>query len=389
MSAPRSAKGKSARAGFHPGRREFGKALLTGVLGGSAVLPQAGPAAAGQPGPKKTEHPVPKKSRASTIKLAMQLGSNPSEEDLLLTKQLGVEYVTLWVGGREATLENFRRLADTCRAAGLKIWNIGNWSVHNMPDVTLGLPNRDKKIEEYLDYLHKIHEVGLSYTTYAHMANSVWTTGNEPIRGARGRTFDLAVATDEGWLKRRFGGPLTHGRKYSEKEIWDHYTYFIRRVVPVAEKLGIRIGIHPDDPPGPPLGGVPRCIFSSFDGYRRALEIADSEQIGLCLCVGCWLEGGKAMGRDVLETIRYFGPRRRIFKIHFRNVSRPLPRFTETFLDNGYMDMYQVMKALREVNFDGAVIPDHVPHTVGGGRVGVAYSIGYMRALLERAEQEA
>ncbi len=380
MTAFEKVQGKPPRAGVRPSRRQFGKAVMTGVLGGSAVLSTGRRADA--------ERRVAKKSRASAIKLAMQMGANPSQEDLLLVKQLGVQYVTLWVGGRDATLENFRRLVSICRAAGIKVWNIGNWAVHNIPEVTLNLPGRDQKIQQYLDYLRKIHKVGLTYTTYAHMANSVWTTGSEPIRGARGRAFDLAVAADEKWLAKRFGGPLTHGRKFSQEEIWENYTYFIKRVVPVAEELGIRIGIHPDDPPGPALGGVPRCIFSSFEGYRRALEIADSQQIGLCLCAGCWLEGGKTMGKDVIETIRYFGSRRKIFKVHFRNVNRPLPQFTETFLDNGYMDMYQVIKALKEVDFDGAIIPDHVPRTVGGGRVGNAYSIGYMRALIERAEAE-
>ena len=162
----------------------------------------------------------------------------------------------------------------------------------------------------------------------------------------------------------------------------------IKAVTPVAEEEGIRIGIHPDDPPVPELGGVPRCIFSSFDGYKRALEIANSPNVGMCLCVGCWLEGGKLMGRDVLETIQYFGRQGKLFKVHFRNVNAPLPHFVETFVDNGYMDMYGVMKALREVNFDGAVIADHVPGMAGGSRAATAYSIGYMKALLERANAE-
>ena len=147
----------------------------------------------------------------------------------------------------------------------------------------------------------------------------------------------------------------------------------------------MRIGIHPDDPPVPELGGVPRCIFSSFDGYERALEIADSPNVGVCLCVGCWLEGGEQMGKDVLETIRTFGERGKLFKVHLRNVDRPLPHFVEAFLDDGYMDMYQVVQALREVNFEGVMIADHIPSMDEDRRVGTAYSIGYMKALLERA----
>lgn len=94
------------------------------------------------------------------------------------------------------------------------------------------------------------------------------------------------------------------------------------------------------------------------------------------------------MGKDVLETIRYFGERDKLFKVHFRNVDAPLPHFVETFLDNGYMDMYQVMKTLREVDFKGVAIPDHIPGMAGDHRAGTAYTIGYMKALLQRANEE-
>jgi mannonate dehydratase len=275
-------------------------------------------------------------------------------------------------------------------AAGLRVWNIGNSDVHNMEQVTLNLPGREEKIEEYKAYLRNLSRAGIYYTTYAHMGNGIWSTERETTRGrASARAFDLAKADSGRWAGKTFKGPLTHGRVYTPEEIWENYTYFIREVTPVAEEEGIRIGIHPDDPPVPDLGGVPRCIFSSFDGYRRALEIADSPNVGMCLCVGCWLEGGRQMGRDVLETINYFGSRGKIFKVHLRNVSAPLPHFVETFLDNGCMDMYQVMKALRKVNFDGVVIPDHIPSMVGGRLVGTAYTIGYMKALLAGVEAEA
>ena len=149
------------------------------------------------------------------------------------------------------------------------------------------------------------------------------------------------------------------------------------------------IGIHPDDPPGVELGGIPRCIFSSFAGYQRALEIADSPNVGVCLCVGCWLEGGQRMGKDVLETIRYFGERQKLFKVHFRNVTQPLPHFVETYLLDGYMDMYQVMKALHQVGFKGVAIPDHIPRLCDDPRAGTAYLIGQMQVLKRCAEQQA
>ena len=93
------------------------------------------------------------------------------------------------------------------------------------------------------------------------------------------------------------------------------------------------------------------------------------------------------MGKDVIETIRYFGPQKKIFKVHFRNVNQPMPHFTETFLDDGYADMYQILKALKEVDFDGVIIADHIPGMVYPN-IGSAYSIGYMRGLVERVIAE-
>ncbi len=358
-------------------RRAFGRIALAAAAGGTALRHSS-------PEVQAKQYPVP-----PGIKLSVQMPTDPSEEDLLFVRQMGVGYVNIPTGGENATYENFVRLKKKVEDAGLKVWNIGNSNVHNMEEVTLNLAGRDRKIEEYKTYLRNLSKAGIYYTTYAHMGNGIWSTQREATRGgASARGFDLARADKGVWAGREFKAPLTHGRKFSEKEIWDNFTYFIRAVKPVAEEEGIRIGIHPDDPPVPELGGVPRCIFSSFDGYQKALEIADSPNIGVCLCVGCWLEGGKGMGKDVLETIRSFGRQRKLFKVHFRNVSAPLPHFVETFLDDGYMRMYPVMKALREVNFDGAVIADHVP-AMAGSRAGTAFSIGYMKALLERANEEA
>ena len=324
------------------------------------------------------------------LKIAVQIPFNPSAESLMFVKQLGVDWVSTWARGEEATYENYLRTRRKVEDAGLNVWNIGNTNVHNMEEVTLNLPSRDAKIAEYKQYLRDIGRVGgIHYTTYAHMGNGIWSTGQEGTRGgAIARGFDADKATVGIWAGKRFEGPLTHGRVYTEEEIWDNYEYFIKAVVPIAEENDVKIGIHPDDPPVHVLGGVPRCIFSSFNGYKRALEIADSENVGLCLCVGCWLEGGSLMGKDVLDTIHYFGARGKLFKVHFRNVETPLPHFIETFLDSGYMDMYKVMKALREVRFDGVVIPDHIPRFITGQAAGTAYSIGYMKALLERANQE-
>jgi mannonate dehydratase len=349
-------------------RREFGKALL-----GTAALAAASATAKGATG---------KRLWSPGIKISVQMPTDPSGEDLQFVNQLGVRYVNIPTSGNKATAENFIRLKTKVETAGLRVWNIGNSDVHNMEEVTLNLPGRDEKIEQYRTFLRNLNKAGLHYTTYAHMGNGIWSSAPETTRGgAKARGFDIATATGH-WGGKEFKGPMTHGRVFSEKELWDNYEYFIRRVAPLAEELGIFIGIHPDDPPVPMLGGVPRCIFGTFEGYKQALEIANSPNVGVCLCCGTWLEGGELTGMDVLGAIRYFGKQGKLWKIHFRNVSSPVPHFNETFVDNGYMDMRKVMRALQEVEFDGCVIGDHFPQMVGGGRVAVAYTVGYMKALL-------
>ena len=368
---------EARKENFDPGRRKFAQWALAGTLGGAALAARPLPGA-------PMLHDLP-----PGIKISVQLGPDPSDQDLQFVNQLGVEYVTIWLHADLSTYENFIRLRRKVEGAGLKVWNIGNINVHNMGEVALNLPGRDQKIEEYKTYLRTLGKAGIYYSTLGYVPNGIWRSAPETTRGGTpAGAFDLSKDPFGTWDQRVFRGPLTHGRVYSEQEMWDNYTYFIKAVVPVAEEAGVRIGIHPEDPPMPVLGGIPRCVFGNFDGFKRAFEIADSPNIGMCLCCGTWLEGGKYTRRDLLQTIQYFGSQGKIFKVHFRNVSAPLPHFVETFIDNGYMDMYKVMRALRAVNFNGVMIPDHIPGMIGD-RAGTAYSIAYMKAYRQRANEEA
>ncbi len=126
-------------------------------------------------------------------------------------------------------------------------------------------------------------------------------------------------------------------------------------------------------------------VIRDCDGYQRAIDIADSPNFGLCFCVGTWAEGGDRMGKDVIEMIEHFGAQKKLFKIHFRNVDAPMPVFNEVLVDDGYIDMADVMRALKRVGFDGTLIPDHVP----GGPEASAYTIGYMRATRRQIYAEA
>jgi mannonate dehydratase len=356
------------------GRRDFAR-MAFGTLGAAALAGSATGAA---------------QKIAPGIKLCVQSSATPTDEQLLFLKQLGAGYVSVGSPPDLRSAEGFMQIKSRYADAGITVWNIGNTSVHNMPEVTLNLAGRDQKIEDYKQYLRNLGKAGIGYTTYAHMGNGIWTSGRTMVRGASAREFDQNSPEARGnWDGKVFTSPLSHGREFTKDEIWENYTYFIKQVAPVAEEAGVRIGIHPDDPPVPVLAGVPRCIFGNFEGYKRAMAIANSPNVGICLCCGTWLEGGKALtGKDPEEMIRDFGAKK-IWKIHFRNVSAPLPHFVETFMDDGYYDMWKIMKALRDVNFDGIVILDHSPTMVGGNYTQTAYGFAYMKALLNRANAEA
>ena len=369
---------EAANPAFGPDRREFVKLAVGGALSAAAFLTSRHTASG-------AVHP-----NGPGIKLCAQSTAKPTDDELLFLKQIGAEYVSVASTPDLRTADGFLQIKKRYADAGITVWNIGNASVHNMPEVTLNLPGRDQKIEEYKQYLRNLGQAGIYYTTYAHMGNGIWNSGRATIRGADARVFDMASPNKVGiWGDKKFYEPLSHGREFSKDEIWENYTYFIKQVAPVAEENSVRIGIHPDDPPVPVLAGVPRCIFANFEGYKRAMEIANSPNVGICLCCGCWNEGGpQLMHKDPAEMIRHFGPEK-IWKIHFRNVSSPLPRFVETFMDNGYYDMYQIMKALVDVNFDGIVILDHTPKLVGDHYAEQSYGFAYMKALKNRAIAEA
>src|SRR5437763_14049702 len=149
------------------------------------------------------------------IKISLRIPGDFTAEDLVFAKQLGVEFVSIPTRG--GTYETFARYKQRVEAAGLKVANVGNANVHNMPEVTLNLPGRDQKIEEYKQYLRALARVGIFYTTYAHMGNGIWSSERGTTRGgAPARTFHQADAKGY-WISKVFEGPLTQGRKYTKE----------------------------------------------------------------------------------------------------------------------------------------------------------------------------
>lgn len=314
-----------------------------------------------------------------SIRIAHRMSPTATDEELQFFQRMGVEAASIWTSLEDANEPYLTTTRRRLEEHGIELWNVGILDLHCDATMVLGLEGFDEKVEQYTRYLRDLGRAGIGYTTYAHMANikmlPYYQSRVGVTRGIPTREFDAVEA-------RRL--PLSHDREFGADEIWETFTRLMERAVPVAEEAGVRIGLHPDDPPLPTLGGVARILHDA-DGYERALRIADSPNVGLCLCIGSWAEGGDAMGRDVYDMIREFGGRGKLFKIHFRNVDGPMPVFRETLVDDGCVDMYRVLQGLHETGFDGALLPDHVP----GDGATTAYTLGYMRALRSRVLAEA
>jgi mannonate dehydratase len=315
-------------------------------------------------------------------KIATMVSVRASDDELLFLKQIGLRWVHAEFGN-DAPYDVIKGFQDRLARYGLKI-HCGILDAYRSTRLQLGQPGRDQDIEKFQVFLRDLGRLGVYCSKIDfHPGNTYTTNMIESPRGYRVREFNLDDFHNK-VEKQRFE------RTYSADDMWANYTYFIKAVLPVAEKADVRLALHPDDPPIPMMNGVAK-LFIHYDAIKRADEIAGrSPYWGLTFCVGTWSEGGDKMGKDVFGMIQDFGARGKIFAVHFRNVSSPLPRFYETFQDDGYLDMYQVMKALRVARCTGSLIPDHYPGIAGdrNHQVADAYCIAYMRSLLRRANEE-
>ena len=361
-------------------RRGFLKAsLAAGAFGALQQSPVSAAAVqAAQPRKAVIDEHDPK-----NIKLAHRVPSTASDDELLFLQQIGLRWARVELQAAESDYDALSKVQKRFQNYGMRIFSAMHPAYRSLR-IQLGQKGRDDDIEQYRTFLRSCGRLGIPLANYDFHPGNTYTTATVRRRAYQAREFNLNDFRTK-VEKQRFN------RQYNAKEIWETYTYFFRAVLPVAEKADVKLGLHPDDPPVAMMNGVAK-IFTHVDGYRRAEELAGkSRHWGLTFCIGTWSEGGKDMGRDVFEMIQDFGKRRKIFDVHFRNVSAPLPHFVETFPDDGYLDMYRVMRELRAVGFDGAMEPDHVPQLVGDKGIrpaGTAYCIACMRSYLRRANEE-
>ena len=270
-------------------------------------------------------------------------------------------------------LKDLVSLRRTVESYGMKLSALENVPTKFYDHIMLGGPKRDEQIENMIYTIRNIARAGIPIFGYNWMPSQVWRTKPEYIRGnAEATAFDYDSAKNL---------PPTHDREYTEEEMWENLEYWIKIITPIAEEEGIKLGIHPCDPPVPVLGGIPQ-LMRSFDSYKRLIEIYPSDSNGIEFCQGTFAE----MNDDIYEMIRYFGERKKILYVHFRNVSSQVPKFHEEYVNTGYVDMYKAMKIYKDVGYDSFFIDDHVHSTFQDtpfGHRGRAFAMGYIQALIE------
>ena len=312
------------------------------------------------------------------MKLGLML---PARQNIqwTLASQLGVEAVVTKAAPELTGLPDpsdyqaLKTIRDNFNAAGLELYALEG-DEFDMNRIKLGLPGRDEDIEKYQKMLTNMGRLGLKLLCYNFMAGVGWFRSQNDLKergGALTSGFDVADIDNN--------VPL----KLSEEQLWDNYAYFIRAVMPAAEAAGVKMGLHPDDPPLSPLFGYSR-ILTSADAYRRAMALSDSPSHGITFCQATF----RTMGEDVFKLIPEFG--KRIFFLHFRDVTGNKTCFRETFHDNGPTDMVELLRTTLKHAPDCLIRPDHTPTMAGESNENFGYTMqgnlfatGYIKGILD------
>jgi mannonate dehydratase len=317
-----------------------------------------------------------------SIQIELPARYGHTEEELAFIREMGVHFLNLNVMPDKANLRDMETEVERLSRYDLSISDLACPPLQKNGDIILARENRDGEIQKFCDLVRLAGKLRIPLVSVAWQPNGILRSGRCPCPHTRGGTAFYAQQED---IESK--GDL-HGRSYSPEEIWDSFAYFLKQVIPVCEDSGVRLALHPNDPPLPTLGGVASLIYTS-DDYRRAIELADSPALGVKLCIGCWLEN-PAFG-NLERDIRDFQRKGRLVEVHFRNVSSPLPYFEETLSEDGYADMYGIMRTLVESGFEGFLSVDHAfrGYPATGGELGsLAYPTGHTKGLLHAVEYE-
>ena len=309
------------------------------------------------------------------------------ENKLRLLKTLGVDCVAMDIpdgpraghaidlSSTESAARFFGKTKAAVAAHGLDLRTV--LATSGFEEIKRGLPGRDRKIEWLLNAVQAMGAAGIPILAYNFKLLNSKLLRSAPTPGRGGATY-ISFDYDE-YLKRP-AAPIDP--PVSEEKMWDNIAYFLQAMIPAAERAGVRLALHPDDPPvphgTPALAGAAH-IVSSFEQYRRIFETVPSRSNAMLFCQGCVTE---MQGVDVYDAIRRMGSIDKIVMVHFRNVRGEFPRFQETFVDDGDVDMYRAMQAYRDVGFAGPFSLDHSPMFPEAEIANQAFVIGYLRGLM-------
>ena len=311
-----------------------------------------------------------------------------SDDQFRALVQLGVEHILVRPPGLSVdwTTEDMIRHRERIESFGLTLdmihmTSIGIDEMCEYPNILLGKsPERDREIERICEVIRSAAAAGIPGMTYYMTYLGGLRTEDRKGRGGSSNSSYVFAEMDQ-------NAPLTEAGVVDVETIWERISYFLERVIPVAEEYRVRLGCHPHDPPVPsPQGyrGIYR-VMGSVEGMKRFVEIAPSDYHGLNFCQGTVAEMLEKPGEEIYDVIRYFGSRNKIFNVHFRNIRGGFLDFMETFPDEGDVDMYEAMRVYKEVGYKYMLMPDHVPHISGPAPqdVAMSYSFGYIQALIQ------
>ena len=312
-----------------------------------------------------------------------------SDEQLQFLARNGIEHCCGYVSfprNSVAPQSEFDQLVERGRNHGVSIDMIAlplsssYIAKAEYPSVMTGKsPERDQAIDIMCEYIRRAKKAGIPAVKYNLTVLGVLRTERTPGRGGMSlSTWDLAQAKQD--------PPLTEAGPSPAPVMWERITHFLKRAVPVANEYKVRLACHPHDPGVPPSGfrGVDR-VLGTVEGLKRFISIEESPWHGINFCQGTVSEMLQDPGREIYEVIRYFGQRRKIFNVHFRNIRGRRDKFVETYPDEGDVNMAQAMRVYKEVGYPYMMMPDHMPtHPADpGSHQAFAFAYGYIKALIQ------
>ena len=375
-------------------RRDF--LMMPLATGAAALVPAQARAAVAAPIVLRSD--LAASAAASGRRTLMKLGcqSAPTNEThLQYLARYGVRnicgYPEIGEGRLYATVDELKRMRDGAEKYDISIDCIAppflasthiDQTLH--PAIVLAnSPERDRDIEALQTLIRNCAAAGIPSIKYNLTILGVLRTGRTPGRG------DAMYST---W---RFkdahpNPPLTRAGRVDADMFWERITYFLERVIPVAEEYRIRMACHPHDPGVPPEGyqGVVR-VLGTVDGLKEFITIRESPYHGLNFCQGTVAEMLNDPGKEIYDVVRYFGTRKKIFNVHFRNIRGHRDDFQEVYPDQGDIDFVKAIRVYKEVGYPYLLMPDHVPLAANdpGGLQSFAFCYGYIRALIQAVDQ--